>query len=392
MKKINSHSRFILLFVIILGIIFSDRFALAGAFTSTSDTLSNNDASAFSDHQMTFTRPLGNTFDDTDYIAVDFTPDFTLSGTWATADFTLTDANITINIQDVSQGADASANATMTSDCTPFTGVSDAVVYVGTDTNTFHFMACGSYTAKTIDAPIFIFTIKGTSPNATMQSPATANAYTVGLSGFFNVSSHTGSALAYIGNDGSVTLSATVDPTISLTLDTATCALGILSTSSISGCRVVANYKTNATGGLYLFMEDVTTGGVGLRRNGGGVISFTSGTLSAGTQGAGWSVSLDDNGAGGLTSNSCSNPIYVTQTTCESNGGTWTANTCPGNGNTTNIGSGVFNPVGVGSSVPLAFISPTGLNVDYCFSAAISSVTVAGSYHHEMRLTSVGTF
>lgn len=149
-----------------------------------------------------------------------------------------------------------------------------------------------------------------------------------------------------------VTVTATVDPTISFDLETNDCSLGVLSPSTLNSCEVGLTFETNATNGMNIYMENVTSGGFALAHSGssGGIANVSgycsdptyttqatcegnAGTwtdnLIAGVEGGGWGVDVEGTPSG-LQSVSCSNPLYHTQTTCTNGGGTWAQSYCSG--------------------------------------------------------------
>jgi hypothetical protein len=214
-----------------------------------------------------------------------------------------------------------------------------------------------------------------------------------------------------------VDISAVVDPSLSLSLDTNTCDLGTLSTGSVSGCLVNATYTSNASGGINIFIEN-TGPEEGLTDGKGNVITMQDGTcsdgqyttpktcadaletwtypvLAAGTAGAGWSIPGLGGGNGGLPNTNCSDPQYQTQATCEGNTETWNPGSqCPGNGSVQTIGaSGAFSPdAGALASANVWSFVGRQFTLPYCFSAAISDVTPAGTYTHDVTFTVTGIF
>jgi len=133
--------------------------------------------------------------------------------------------------------------------------------------------------------------------------------------------------------------------------------LGSLSTGSVTANSVDLDITSNASNGYSLYLDDVNDNGFS---TGTDTIAMTTGTLSAGTPGAGWSLDV-----------SGENLAY--------NGGS-----CPGNNAVTDIGTDSFQVVSVSE--------PTSQIYNFCFAAAVGTTTPAGNYNHTAQLTFVANY
>ena len=156
-------------------------------------------------------------------------------------------------------------------------------------------------------------------------------------------------------NDATVT--ADVEASTSFSFGSNTISLGSLSTGDVTASSTSLDVTSNASNGYSLYLDDVNDSGFS---SGSDTIPMTTGTLSAGTAGAGWS--LDVSGA-----------------SLAYNGGT-----CPGNNAVTDIGTSSFQAVTV--------TEPTSQTYNFCFAASVGSTTPAGSYSHVAQLTFVANY
>jgi hypothetical protein len=193
----------------------------AAEFTSKSDTMTRLKISTTADHTVRFTLPSGVDFDHTggrDSVSVDFPSGFTssASGTWVTGDFTFNDGTArTVNA--VAQGSGVT-------DVGCADGANNVGIAVDTAAAVFKVLPCGtSYTASTSTSTVTL-TIDGTTTDGTLTNPSSAGSNTISLSMVDNGSTanQTGSLAVSIADDDQVTVTATVDPSITFDLDTAT--------------------------------------------------------------------------------------------------------------------------------------------------------------------------
>lgn len=290
--------------------------ANAAVFTSSKDTMTRLKISTTADHIVQFTLPATFDFDSTgtvDTLRADFAATFVDGGTWVAGDFTFNDGtsrSIT--------GVTAAASAI---DCTATGGVNDVCVAVDTTNFIFTVKPGAGYFASATGAAI-TFGIFGTTDTGTgtLTNPASAGSAALALAHCDNVASCTTSftsthsssvALGIVDND-QVTVTASVDASITFDIDTATTniesaapysvALGTITTadSRVSGTTDGVNFifldlATNASSGAVVTMKNAN-GALGLRSTsvpGDDILSAT-GTIANGTELYGVCVSNAD--------------------------------------------------------------------------------------------------
>lgn len=290
----------------------------ASAFTSMKDTMTRLKISTTADHTIVFTLPTGIDFDNStqvDFLRIDFPATFSQSGTWVTGDFTFNDGT--------ARTVDAVAQGTTTSDVSCTAGANNVGVAIDTDDHIFYIRPCGStlFTASASAATI-TFTIDGTSSDGTLTNPASAASTVVSLaqcdetaacdSAF--TSSHTGSFAVAIVDDDSVSVTASVDPSITFDLDTATTdtnsaapysvPLGTLSTGSVTTSNdssingIWVDLATNGGGGAVVTVVSANgTSGLVSTSTPADTIGSSTATLVAGTEGYGVCVTSSGTGA-----------------------------------------------------------------------------------------------
>jgi hypothetical protein len=302
----------IAIFVLVFGV-FGVPAARAGEFTTASDTMTRLKISTNSDHTVVFTLSGTDTFDQsttTDTIRVDFphSSAFTQSGTWVTGDFTFNDGTArTVNA--VAQGP-----GTIDVSCTD--GTNNVGVAIDTTNHIFTVKPCGaSFVASGATATI-TFAILGAGTDGLLTNPSLAGNYFINLAMCDETASCTTSftttdsktVAVGIADDDQVSLTATVDPTITLDIDTATTdtgsnapyvvAFGTITTtdSRVSGPTDNVNFvwldlATNGTGGLTVTIKN-KNGANGLVSDSVSAdeIDSTDGAIADGTERYGFCV------------------------------------------------------------------------------------------------------
>lgn len=368
--------------------------ARAAAFTSTKDTLTRIAISTTADHTVVFTLPAGVTLDPSttvDTLRIDFpeTSAFTQSGTWVAGDFTFSDGGAAV-ISNVTQGSGII-------DCTPTGGADDVCVAVDTTNHIFTVEVGTAYTASAAAATI-TFTIAGTAANGTLTNPATAGSYSTAVSMCDETASctsafttsHTSSLGIAIADSDQVSVTASVDPSLTFDIDTATSgatenatpytvALGTITTtnSKISGTTdsvnmIILEADTNAGGGVVVTVQNANAA-LGLRST---------------------SVPADDIlSANGTQTNGTENYGLCVATAALSGfavAGAYAGDTCALNGEGTNI-------ITVLSSTPASIVSTTGpvaaAHAEVVVNAGVSGTTVAHSdYADTLTFIATATF
>lgn len=238
-------------FLIFMLVIFVSGFnvAQAAGFTTIKDTMSSHAKLANSDHTVTWTLTNTHTVSAGDTVTLDFTDaDFVTSaaGTWQTTDFTYSDSNHS-TIAPLDVGAAPSCSAT-----------DNYTVTITAATNTFLFTACSGWTISAADDTI-TFVIKG----ATGGTGTLANANVDTNSSQFNITNtgsntDSGRGAVVIETNNVVTVTATVDPTLTLAISSPSVALGTLSTAAAGTGSHTAQVSTNASGGFLLTYDGAT--------------------------------------------------------------------------------------------------------------------------------------
>ena len=211
----------------------------AGELVNENDVMTSLDASALSSHDITFTLAGSNTFATAETITVDFGEDssyFAVGASSAIADFDFNDGTERV----IFAVADGAAN------CGASSGVDDIAVGVDVTTGIVTFLACGTFAASGAAATINIEygTVAGGTNRVT--NPTAQNDVPIYIT---ESGADSGSVSISIIADDSVTVSATVDPTFTFAIDSTTCALGTLSTGSVSTCTYTITTTTNAEDG-----------------------------------------------------------------------------------------------------------------------------------------------
>lgn len=288
----------------------------ASSMTVLSDTMTRLQISTASSHSIIVTLPTGIDFDitdDTDVLEVDFPVGFTQSGTWVVGDFTFNDGTLR-PILTVTAASSPSA------DCTGTAGVNDVAVTIDTDDFTFGFTPCGTFTASATAATVTIGILGGNGSDGVFTNPSSAGSKTVNLSmdddGTANA--HVGDTQIAIVDSDQVTVTATVVPSITFDIDTATTdidsnapysvSLGNITTgdSRVSGTTDTVNYiwidlDTNATGGAVVTVQNAN-GADGMESTSVSTddIDSAAGTIANGTENYGICVAAVTETTGAL--------------------------------------------------------------------------------------------
>lgn len=340
------------------------KYVSAAAITSASDVMTRlDDSTVTADHTITFTLPAGVDFDSGDELRIDFphSSAFTQGGTWAVADFTVSDGSSTdVNAVE----ATGSPNGAVA-------GCSDDNNNVGIEIDTtnlvFSIIPCGgSYTASATGATI-IFTIDGTTADGTLTNPTSAGAYTITIANDENndgSDNDTTSIVVRIVTNDQVTVTATVDPTFTFSLGSSSVSLGTLGTGTTGTGTHTVSASTNGSGGF-----SITYNGALLTSGSNDIDSI--GTAQASSQGTEqFGINLKDN----ATPNIGSNP-------------TTNAGTC---GIAANYGTADSFSYAASATTTVTNVSaPADCVYTVSYIANISSITPAGAY--STTLTWIGT-
>lgn len=310
LKKITSLSLIMMLMVLTSGVVNVNK-ALAASMTASKDTATRLKISTTADHTIVTTLPTGVDFDstgNTDMLRFDFASTFSTSGTWVTGDFTFNDGTAR-TVQAVAQGAG-------TVDCTVSAGVNNVCVAIDTTGFAFYVKPSATYTASATAATI-TFTIDGTTTDGTLTNPASAGSAALDLAACDEVascttsftSSHTAATALGIADDDQVTVTATVNSSLTFDLDANTSgtgdtvapytvALGTITTvdTRVSGAtdsvnRIMMDLDTNAASGVVVTVKDANgTNGLVSTSVPADNINSADGTMADGTENYGLCV------------------------------------------------------------------------------------------------------
>ncbi len=181
-----------------------------------------------------------------------------------------------------------------------------------------------------------------------------------------------GAAAIVIGSN-LVTISGTVDPSLSLTLSGNTCALGTLSASNVQTCSYSTTVSTNATSGYTASIKDDGN----LRNSTNDINDVSDGTVDYGNEEYG--IATSASGQNILQLQDANTDTNYTDADCTAlDGGTTAVNA---SGLTTSNQSFASTSAPVDSDV-----------VYLCHSASVSGTTPAGAYSHIVTITAIGNF
>ncbi len=385
---------------------FSALTANAAALTSMSDTMSNQTISQVSDHTIVFTLPTGIDFDHTtnkDIIEIDLptTTAFSTAGTWLTSQITFNDGTAR-TVTEVIQTTTATV-ADFTATCVD--AVNNVGVALDTDDLVLQIAPCGAlYTASAAAATITI-TINSDEAltNGRLVNPSVAGSYAIALSHTDEgvADANTGSVAVPVIEDGTVDVTATVDPTITFELwtETTDCtsgrtndtgnqsvALGSLPTSgdniSSSGTGSTAfvclDLASNASGGAVI---KVASANAQLTGDTGGAIPSASAAVTAGTANYGVCVSSTGTVTQGATAAAAApyNGTCIETGTADSGDSTVGA-----------LSATAGNIFTISSDLTTNVIDVDEITV--VVKAAASGTTPAGSYTDTLTFTATATF
>ncbi len=333
--------------------------AFAASFTSVSDTLSTQAPSTAADHTVAWTLATGHTTAVNAVITIDFAQaDFVTSGTWQTTDFAFTD--------NVRSAAAPASVGTGSATCSG-SSANNYIVNVTAATSTFVITTCTGWTTSAATTPT-TFVIKGATGGTgtlTNQTNVDSSQFTI-VDSVNDTDSATG-AIAIETNDV-VTVTATVNPTLTFSISSGSVALGTITTSVPGKGSHTISASTNGAGGFA-----VTYNGPTLSSGSNTIAAYgTSGAASSpGT--AGFGINLRSNATPSVGAD-------VTQNagTCGYGANYGTANTFSFQASTTTTITNVT--------------APADCVYTASYVANISSVTPAGSYSTALTYIATATF
>ncbi len=237
----------------------------AASLTTVKDTLTRIEQAQTADHTVQWTLPGGaSSFVAGDKARVDFPANFVTSteSGWVAGDFTYNDGTSrTI----VAVGASPSCSA----------GANNITVQIDSANDQFIITACASFTANS--SANVSFTIDGTTTDGTLTNPSSPETSVVAIVGDdqgdgFGSNDDTASLAIPIIADDTVTITATVDPTITFSISDTAISFGTLSSGAAryatgdgtststdpSGGAHNLQISTNATSGYIVTYKGAT--------------------------------------------------------------------------------------------------------------------------------------
>lgn len=263
-KQWISHAVFVALIVTVM---FPQvRVAQAAAVTSLSDVMSRLKASTASDHEIKFVTPAGQGgVASTETITLTFSADFTGVSSLGVEDFDLAEGN--------------------SNNCSSASFSEESLVASGPTTSQFSAAASGNVVTFTsggataiiaadvcVRIRIGLNATSGSAGNSQVSNGAVDDDDTIVIGGTFG---DTGTLAVDIITDDQVTVSATVDPTISFSISDNTIGFGSLSSSA-------ARFATGDTNGSGTDSAAAHTLAVGTNASSGYVLSYNGATLTSG--------------------------------------------------------------------------------------------------------------
>lgn len=244
MRKSKVLSSFLYIFIVLFVLSFSlfnnfSQQVRAANLTSENDVLTRIKASTLSSHDITFTLGGSTAWNAGETIAIDFNEDgggFSVNGASSTtADF------------DINDGTERTVfNVGTSTDCTGSSGANDVSIGINDTTGVVTLLACPSFTASGNGATVNVeYGTAATGGTNRVTNPSSANTYIVTIT----AAGDSGSYAVDILSEDQVTISASVNPTLDVTLSATTCALATLSSSQIDTCSYTVTVSTNATSG-----------------------------------------------------------------------------------------------------------------------------------------------
>src|SRR3989339_221800 len=210
----------------------------AANLTSISDTMTRIQASQTSSHDILFTLGTTTTWDAGETIAIDFNED---SGA-----FMVDGETSTITDFDINDGTERGVYNTGTStDCTGSTGVNDISIGINDTTGVVTLLACPTFTSSNTNVTVNVEYGTAASGGTNRVTNPSANTYLINIT----AAADTGTFAIDILTSDQITITASVDPTLDVTISSTTCTLGTLSLSTIETCQYNISVSTNAANG-----------------------------------------------------------------------------------------------------------------------------------------------
>lgn len=328
----------------------------SASLTSLYDTMSRQDDSVASNHTIGFT--LVSTWDATETVVIDFDNGFDTSGF---ANTEPEDFDITWNGSDKTIVANGSCAAN-----------SIEITTVNTSTDTFTFTLCSGSTASGATDPIIVEigtnATTGSAGNDQITNPGSSGSKTITITG---PGADSGTLAVPIMTDDQVTVSATVDPSITSSLSGTTCALGTLGVGAINFCSYTNTVNTNASSG---YVSTIVENGNLCSPS----VAVCTNTIDDETGDSDVDEGTEEYGVS--SNDTTGTQDVVNSTGCDDSGTSEAATAITGTAK-------VYADSGDGDAGPVSNAVTT-----ICHSASVAGVTPAGSYSHIVTHITTGTF
>ncbi len=339
--------------------------ANAASFSSMSDTMSSQATSATADHTIAWTLATGKTTAVNAVIAIDFVvADIVPSGTWQTSDFAFTD--------NVRSAAAPAAVGTGAATCSG-SSASNYIVNVDATNATFTITTCTGWTTSATATPT-TFVIKGaTGGTGTLTNKATdVNSSLVTITNSVN-DTDSGTIAIVVESNDVVTITATVNPTLTFANDDAAIGFGALSSSAATYANAAATGSGSDTTANTLTIGTNASGGYALTYTGA---NLTSGLNTIPTANGTTTISGDANGSPGTAEWGMSGVV------------TGSGSMASGYEN----GSSNWKFVPSATTTLASHTGPASDSIAMHYLANIAATTPAGSYTTSLTYIATGTF
>ncbi len=226
-----------LMMTLVLGV---SKNVFSASLTSVSDTLSTIKVNTLANHTVGFTLSGSNTFVAGETIVITFPgSSFVVSG------LVFGDIDVTTSGTDRTLVAAAGCAS------------SDAIELTSSTATTITLTACTNFVATSAGAPIVIeigdHATYGTTGTKHITNPVSANTYVVTIAA---AGGDTGTFASAIITNDQVTVTASVDPSLTVVLSSNTCALSTLISTQTNTCQYNVTVSTNAQNGYIATIKD----------------------------------------------------------------------------------------------------------------------------------------
>ena len=348
----------------------------AASLTSATDTMTNETTGGTSDHTFTWTSASGHGYVAADTVTVTAgAGNYTSAGSWVVGDFQLTMAGGTNTTSATNPVAVASSAPTCTSGLGHYT-----VTYTNSGTPSFVITLCTGF-GTTSTAGAVTFKVKGGTGTGTLTngSVASSTLWTITVGGSAPEAGDATTVAGVIITNDVVTVTATVNPTLTFSLGATSETLGALSTGSVTfGTPHTINVATNGAGGFSVAYTSAATG----LYNGTHTLTALSSAIQVPGQ-EGWGINLESD----TSITGSANPVTNTSGT----GGSCAAAAGYAVGGATGTAQYTY----VAGTTPQVVASSNGSD-DCTFKASyvadISAVTPAGAYTNALTYIATATF